>query len=167
MFDPIFQHYLAIGRRFLDAILLWSNPDNSWTEASLEYLKNLCDSTYLQTFLFSLLQQISGQTMRGEWGLGEAPSGICCNHPSHKTGNFNFDSQELPICRNPANVQAFALSRAASVTTTPAVRPGSVSRRCQEKMMTQLFGFHWNNICTVTSDRERTARCIGWFISWV
>jgi hypothetical protein len=66
MFDPIFQHYLAIGRRFLDAILLWSNPDNSWTEASLEYLKNLCDSTYLQTFLFSLLQQISGQTMRGE-----------------------------------------------------------------------------------------------------
>jgi len=40
---PFFQHYLAIGRRFLDAILLWSNPDNSWIEASLEYLRNLCD----------------------------------------------------------------------------------------------------------------------------
>ena len=38
----IFQHYLAIGRRFLDAIMLWSNPDRAWIDASLEYLRNLC-----------------------------------------------------------------------------------------------------------------------------
>lgn len=47
------QHYLAIGRRFLDAIMLWSNPDRAWITASLVYLRNLCDlQPRLQFFEF-------------------------------------------------------------------------------------------------------------------
>lgn len=50
------QHYLAIGRRFLDAIMLWSNPDDAWVTASLEYLRNLYDSTSKIAFSFIYIE---------------------------------------------------------------------------------------------------------------